>query len=197
MPNTFAKENNIDETDQNYTNILSNNNRVHEVQNVEEFAKENNIPLEKDGKELSEITISYTNNNYPNNLINESITPFATAEYYVTVVRTSETCGLETLRSSYYPEGPGTMTVSETVATNISVSATLDYKIISGSLGYDVTKSYTVSDSKTINVPKGKTWNLVARPMFETKEFTVKRNNKSYATGDSSKPIGVCFSIYK
>lgn len=187
--------------------IQSNSgNIVYEIENSTELAKELNIPLENEnGQTLHSIAYSYTNpieNGIENTIIPESKSIFST--YTIDVTSTGESCGAEVIRSSYYEEGEANMVVEETIKAsfNVNVGFGLETSLISSNVGFNVESSYTVKDSYTTVVPKGKIYNIKARTIFNNVNFNVIKDpligsNKIVGTGVASKPIGVCFLLYK
>ncbi len=123
--------------------------------------------------------------------------------YYITnVTNNGNTCGLSKLRDSYYP-GPcsATMTVTSSVAATWSANVGVTASVVSAGVGFSVTSSFEVSDSYGISVPAGKTYEIIAHPVYTNKGFKVMWHpyigyESVAGSGNAAKPIGVCFAQY-
>lgn len=106
----------------------------------------------------------------------------------------------ELLRSSVFSPPGGSMTIKEKVAVKIvSVDVEIDLDIISASLGFDVEKSYEVSETQNVSVPAGKTCTVQANVnnlvvSFEIWEEDLLWDNLA-DKASVKKPIGVIFSV--
>lgn len=174
------------------------------VSNVEEFVKKNNIEIPDSAKVVGAVIIRYKENETepPTNFGDIQI-QWGIPYYYITNVRTSETCGIELLRKSY-AKGPATlsMTIKESVSAKWGTNTGISASTVSASLGFDVTKAYEITDSISIQVPAGKTYALAAYPMYRVYNFAVYHNpmiGSAYYAGDgwAWKPSGVCFVWYQ
>lgn len=188
--------------------IQSNNgNKVIEITDPE-ILKELSSSLPKnDGQKLVGVAIAYTETDNvpsPSSLQNNSVvTPQWGSGYYLKNINSSVVCGIEILRQSSY-KGPATATMSvktgvaATWSANVGVSA----EEVSTGLGFNVTKSYEVSDTYQIQVPTGKTYTIVARPFFQYYTYEVWYDpligfDYKAGNGNAYKPIGVCFYYYQ
>lgn len=190
------------------SNTIESNsgNTVYEVKDLEKVAKERNIPMEKDGMELVAVAFSYTDpelsgsdniDEFVPNMQDNYFNTLAATATKIKVTSSGETCGANPLRSSYYPQGKAKMTIKEGVKSTKTASVSVSAKIVSAGVGFEIGKSFSVSDSYSVTVPKGKIYNIVARPMFLAKNFKVLAGSVSIGTGVALKPIGVCFTLYK
>lgn len=123
-------------------------------------------------------------------------------KYDIQITGTGEACGVEVLRDSYYP-GPatGTMNVAESVPAKWSANVGISTSVVNAGVGFDVTKTYKVSDSHSIHAPSGYIAELIAYPIYYVVTFDVWYDpmiGDPYKTGfgDAMKPIGVYFVHY-
>ncbi len=122
-------------------------------------------------------------------------------DYYVKedTITTKEEKG-ELLRSSVFSPPGGSMTIKEKVAVKlVSIDVEIDLDIISASLGFDVEKSYEVSETQNVSVPTGKTCTVQAHvnnlvKSFEIWEEDIWKDNLA-DRASVKKPIGVIFSV--
>lgn len=171
-------------------------NIVYEVKDLDRAAEELNIPLEQDGEQLVSLAYAYT--------AQEQEPPaIAPRALYLKITHTGEACGQELIRSSYY-QGPSTakMSISEGVTAQWSTNFEVDAQVVSSAVGFTVTKNFTVTDDYTIAVPAGKTYNIKAYPIYLVKNFEIWNDpiigwDTLKGSGYASKPIGVCFAVYK
>ncbi|PTQ57883.1 MAG: hypothetical protein BSOLF_0394 [Candidatus Carbobacillus altaicus] len=124
-------------------------------------------------------------------------------KYYIQTTGTGQACGVEVLRDSYY-YGPATatMTVTESVSAKWSANVGISASVVNAGVGFDVTESYTVSDSYNINVPPGYVAEIIAHPIYNVVTFDVWYdpmigNPYKTGSGDAMKPIGVCLVQYR
>lgn len=124
-------------------------------------------------------------------------------KYYIQITGTGQACGDEVLRNSYY-YGPATATmkVSESVSAKWSTNVGISASVVNAGVGFDVTKSYTVNYSYSINVPPGYMAEIIAHPVYDVVTFDVWYdpiigNPYKTGSGDAMKPIGVCFVQYR
>lgn len=174
-----------------------NGNPTYDILDFEKAAVDNNIPLEKEGKELVGISVIFPNNEVIEE--DKSLPNFQTfaASEKVTVTTTSEGCGLEVIRSSWYPAGKATVTIKDQVTAKYTTSVSFDFSLIKAAVGFDMTNKYNVSDEWSGTVPKGEQWNIIASPTFLIKQFDMFRDGKNVGSGTAYKPIGVCFTVVK
>ncbi|MGW7421967.1 hypothetical protein ACWGJB_18210 [Streptomyces sp. NPDC054813] len=117
----------------------------------------------------------------------------------VNVRSTRSKCGSKPIAEAS-GRGKITLRIDEThsVSTTLSKNIKAEYKAISVGVGWDVTKSRSVTVSGSKEVPRGKYGVLKAYTRYSGKEFDVRtfpsiggdivqRNKKAY------KPIGVCY----
>lgn len=185
------------------SNVISsqNGNKVVEITDPNILKElESSFP-DADGKHLIGVTIAYTNteSTYSEN---DSLVGIQAVGYYLKNIKSGEVCGLNVIRQSTY-KGPATatMTIKESISATWSSNTGISASTVSASLGFSVTKSFTVSDSYKVSVPKGKTYTIVARPIYMAYNFDVWYSpliGKDYkaGTGSALKPIGVCFYHY-
>lgn len=69
--------------------------------------------------------------------------------------------------------GPGDLTLSHSVTVGNSVSGTagIDYGKINASVGFDVTKAWTVQTSYANHPPAGRRWGVQAYRVYNVKKF--------------------------
>jgi hypothetical protein len=130
----------------------------------------------------------------------EGTREFGADEIYFKDIVTTEERG-ELLRSSYYTYPGGTMTVSDSVSASFSTTVGLSSVVVSAEIGFDVTATYSISDSQNISVPYGKTYNVKAYVNNQKKSFEIWEDDLLFddylGTGETYKPIGVIFVIYR
>jgi hypothetical protein len=178
-----------------------NGNKVFEITDSKKVAKYSNAKVEPQNEKLVGFAISYTNFANAKSQFG-AIKPKWGSGYYIKNIASGEVCGIEVIRSSLY-KGPAmaTMTISEAIATQFVTGTGISAEVVSAKLGFNVTKTYTVSDTYSINVPKGKTYKIIAHPIFIAYNFEVwydplLGSDYQVGTGDVLKPIGVCFYYY-
>lgn len=93
------------------------------------------------------------------------------------------------------------MTVTDAVSAKWSATGGISVDGVSAGVGFDVERSYIVSDTYSINVPAGYAAEIIAHPMYFVVTFDVWYNpviGDSYRTGSgyAMKPVGVCFVQY-
>ncbi|PLR78039.1 hypothetical protein CU633_07205 [Bacillus sp. V3-13] len=181
-----------------------NGNKVYDVKNPEKYVKALGLEAPSPGAKLVGISFSYSNP-APNSTTNPSsdFTTQAGTGYYLKNIRSSEACGAQVIRSSYYT-GPSTptMTVTETVSASFNANVGVSAQVVSAGVGFNVTSTYTVSDSYSVKVPAGKTYNIRANPIFLIKNYEVWNDpwigfDKKVGSGSAQKPIGVCFYYWE
>ncbi|KJE28272.1 hypothetical protein LG52_1913 [Geobacillus kaustophilus] len=149
----------IDRAKESSVVVSQNGNKVVEITELEFLKRlETSVPGPK-GKKLVGVSIAYTQAQESSLLGDRSaVTPQLGTGYYLKNITTSEACGTEIIRQSTF-KGPSTATmsikqgVSATWSSNTNISA----ETVSAALGFNVTKSYEVTDTYQIQVPAGKT----------------------------------------
>lgn len=172
-------------------------NTVYEIQNFKQAAEELNVPLNQDGEELIGLAYSYTKQP-------EVLEPTVSASgVYLKITSTGEACGQEIIRSSYY-KGPSTatMSISQGISASFSANVSVDSEVVSSGVGFSVTDTFTVTDSYSVNVPSGYTYNIKARPIYLVKNYDIWNDpfigwDYQLGSGYAMKPVGVCFALYK
>ncbi|WP_240371890.1 DUF6426 family protein [Anoxybacteroides rupiense] len=155
-------------------------------------------------KKLVGVAVAYIQTENESFLKNNSIvTPQWASGYYLKNMSSGEACGTKIIRQSTFA-GPATATLSVKEGVNASWSSNTNVsaEVVSTGLGFNVTKSYEVSDTYQIKVPSGKTYTIVARPYYQTYNFDVWYDpiiGSDYKAGygNAFKPIGVCFYYYE
>ncbi|MEK5431226.1 hypothetical protein MKY88_10150 [Lysinibacillus sp. FSL R7-0073] len=176
----------------------NNGSKIYDVIDFEKAAVDNNIPLELDGKEIMGISIYLPESN---DVIEDAdslpnFTTFA-GPPSIKVTNTGQVCGVELIRSSYFPAGNAKMEINQKVRAQLSANVKVDLSVISAALGFDVSKEYMVTETWSDKVPAGQTWNVVANPTYLSKQYDVYRDGKRTGDGTALKPIGVCFGVIK
>ncbi|WP_065960522.1 hypothetical protein [Curtobacterium sp. UCD-KPL2560] len=69
--------------------------------------------------------------------------------------------------------GPGTLSLTKSVAVSNSVTgnAGVSAEAVSGSVGFNVTSTYTTSTGYSVAIPSGQTWILRADAVYSVKSF--------------------------
>ncbi|WP_155985418.1 DUF6426 family protein [Paenibacillus maysiensis] len=102
--------------------------------------------------------------------------------------------------STYY-EGSGKITVSSSITAQVEGSISGSAEAIEASMGFSLSKGFSISDEYTVNVPKGQKWVVKAYPRYEKHRLGVYDQS---IFGDPFlgyvmvyKPVGVAFGIDK
>jgi hypothetical protein len=136
----------------------------------------------------------------PSSSIGSSTFGLFTAEYYLKNIVTTQAKG-ELLRSSFYIYPGGTMTITDSVSASFSTEVGVSASVISAKLGFNVTGTYSVSESQNVIVPYGSTYNLRAYVNYQVKSFEIWEDDIWFddylGTGKTKKPVGVIFVLYK
>ncbi len=184
--------------------VSQSGNKVVEITDLEFLKRlETSVPGPK-GKKLVGVSIAYTQaqeSSLPGD--RPVVTPQLGTGYYLKNITTSEARGTEIIRQSTF-KGPSTATmsikqgVSATWSSNTNISA----ETVSAALGFNVTKSYEVTDTYQIQVPAGKTYTIIARPYYKVYNFEVWYDpligwDSKVGYGYAAKPVGVCFYYYE
>jgi hypothetical protein len=90
------------------------------------------------------------------------------------------------------------MTIKSSVSAKYSTDISLSAEIITVGVGFDVTRTFKVSDTYSIYVLAGSTYNIKARPIYLIKNFEVWNDqligwDTIRGSGYASKPMGVSF----
>ncbi|MBB1256543.1 hypothetical protein H3146_24800 [Streptomyces sp. OF3] len=101
-------------------------------------------------------------------------------------------CGLDLIRQ-VSGNGPQTLTlsISESVSSQWSASVSISAKKVTAGVGFNVTKSFTVTQGTSYSVPKGKYGSIAAYPLYDVYSFKTAAPS---GQGWAMKPVGVCFS---
>ncbi|MGM1021180.1 MAG: hypothetical protein ACQEXV_11670 [Bacillota bacterium] len=122
------------------------------------------------------------------------------------IVKTNENKGYwvdtnNALRVSTYYEGSGKITVSSSITAQVEGSISGSAEAIEASMGFSLSKGFSISDEYTVNVPKGQKWVVKAYPRYEKHRLGVYDQS---IFGDPFlgyvmvyKPVGVAFGIDK
>jgi hypothetical protein len=174
-------------------------NKIFETTDPDEIDEYFKTRVEPQNAKLVGFAIAYT---IANEKIQSEIQPKWGSGYYIKNIHPSEVCGIKVIRSSLY-KGPATatMTIGEAVAAQLITETGISAEVVSATLGFNVTKTYTVSDTYSIQVPKGRTYKITAHPVFLVYDFEVWYDpifgsDYRVGVGNALKPIGVCFHYY-
>ena len=165
---------------------------ITDTNEIREIAEENGF--ENPGKIVS-ITYSYMDCPVSNDTDIDAITARA-SKYTLKNIKTREMTG-RTIHSSIYDYPGGTMVVSESVAATYSTSVSVGTDVLKSQLGFDVTKSYTLSDQQTVKVPQGKRYKCRAYSNLRVYDFDIYLGTVKKGTGSATQPIGVVFVVYE
>lgn len=108
-----------------------------------------------------------------------------------------EQCGTSKIGST---SGHGattlTLSVKKSVATKWSATAAITTGAVSAGMGFDVTKTYEVTDQSAYPVPKKKFGVIEAYPLYDVYGFNEisRADGRKIGTGKVTKPVGVCFN---
>lgn len=185
--------------------------KIIEVQNVSEFSEQTNLRLDPDSKVTIYIPDSSDNDqpNYSSNNSNENseqnylstnpnVAPFVElAKYIANVSDPYEACGSKSIRDSDYDPPGGKMVIKQGIQATHSTTVSIDAKIVSTALKYDVTASYAVEEEQNIKVPDKKRGRIIAYPKYDVNTFEIWEAgliyNKKIGDGTAFYPKGVCF----
>ncbi|GAC41705.1 hypothetical protein [Paenibacillus popilliae] len=173
--------------------------KVIKVSDVEEYAKKMGITLPSPHVEIFHISPIMEMPTPANN------SPHAkrwVGELYLKNVEgPREGCGQVMIRNSYYEYPGGSMSVfSENVQASYGGSASVPAEIISAAVNFNVSESFSVSDTQDVQIPYGKKANIKAYPMvniwkFDVYEKDIFSDSYQQGTGWAEKLSGVCFSV--
>jgi hypothetical protein len=101
-------------------------------------------------------------------------------------------------------KGPATATMSfsNSIQTQFSTDTDISLEIVSLNIGFHISESYTVSDSYSVKVPKGKTYRIVANPIYSIFQFDVWYSpligpDFYEGIGTVMIPFGICFNYFE
>lgn len=85
------------------------------------------------------------------------------------------------------------MTVSGSASNSYSVNVGIDADIISAELGFDVTRTVSLSDSTDVELRPGQSVTVYGYPLLNTYNFDARSNwDHSISRGSASEVVGVC-----
>lgn len=103
--------------------------------------------------------------------------------------------------SVQYAYPGGTMEISTSRKTQCDCSGTLDLKVISAHVGFDVEETITLSATQNVEVPQGKSYVCNAYVRLEHWEYHVIEKDIWFDDDEGTvtikKPIGVVFIVFK
>ncbi|WNI22258.1 hypothetical protein [Streptomyces sp. ITFR-16] len=91
------------------------------------------------------------------------------------------------------------LTVDKSVSATTKAEMSVSKGVISAGVGWDTTKSYTISNQTRYEVPKGKFGTVEAYALMDLYDGQIYLDGGSLKTGKhvlASKPVGVCFNQY-
>lgn len=98
-------------------------------------------------------------------------------------------------------QGPGSLSlqINEGVSATWSASVGVPAQVVSAGVGFDVTSSYHVTSGFTVYVPSGKTYQLMAYPMYNVYMYQVYYNptiGGEYwvGSGYAQYPVEICYA---
>ena len=185
--------------------------KIVQVNNPEAYAKQMGIIAPSSNAKIVGITMVIDGSSstdlsaakpVPN--ISSGVSPQSILGYYYlyNVSTNGNSCGIQKLRDSYY-YGPSTatMTVSADVSSTWSANVGVTSGVVSAGVGFSVTSTCGVSDAYGISVPEGKTYEVIAYPVFTNKSYSVMWHptigyESNAGSGNAAKAVGVCFVQY-
>lgn len=215
--NATALNKDLENNESNDSSIPKIRTAITDKEEIQQFIKEQGldtdpeeiekiiyIPLNVNWEEQSDIKEESLKNDDNITLLKE----FGKNEYYTKIISGSEKKG-KLLRSSWFEAPGGTMTVKESLECDVSfegqAGVEADMKIIKAklttSLGFDVKKSISFSETQKISVRKGYKRNLKA--YINNIEYKYQLWEKDLifddflGVGVLKKPIGIYFQIGK
>lgn len=162
-------------------------------QYIENFAEERGL----DESEITQIEFVYYEENDSKKVIND-ITPKIWGDLYVRGTGQSGMCGVKSLwTTSGWGPGPITQSRSHSIASSFSANIGISAKIVSAGIGFNVSKNYTVTDTKTLPLEKGEYGEIISYPLYRIHMFSIYKsvpgNDKIVGKGSANEPSGVCF----
>ncbi|MCJ7842603.1 hypothetical protein MUB24_17205 [Lederbergia sp. NSJ-179] len=205
---------------ENLNSIDMGNNGFSEDCNIHDFiseADEKQAQINEDGSKTIKITDSKTleeiestrGKKYPDKKLREIeiklfpeaeiqdhgdlVTPQALASVKQTGLR--DACGANLLRKS---TGTGTfsMSISESVTTQVSGGLGVNIKVINASLGTSISSTVTVTDSTSYTAPKGEIGVIEAYPSLKILDYDAYYAGVKTGSGNVTYAVGVCWNKY-
>ncbi|MCP3817392.1 hypothetical protein NLX86_04325 [Streptomyces sp. A3M-1-3] len=106
-----------------------------------------------------------------------------------------EVCGTSVIQAT---SGQGKATLVLTISKAVEVTWTKGGGVtagaVSATMGFDVTKKYTVENQSRLEVPKGKFGYIKAYPLYNYYTWDAYMVDRKIKSGSTLKPIGVCFN---
>ncbi|MFD9973404.1 hypothetical protein ACFWZR_03695 [Streptomyces sp. NPDC059017] len=133
----------------------------------------------------------------------ESVSPSPAGSFAIRWVKNKkylgQSCGTKVIQQI---SGRGkttlVLTVEKKVEATVKKEVAVEVGMISAGMGFDVTKSYAVSNQTRYEVPKGKFGTVQAYPLYDQYIGNVYEGTSgSWPTGKkvyAYKPVGVCFN---
>lgn len=176
---------------------------------AKEFAIENNIPVTNLAEivivENEETVASQEKTNSNLEILNSSASVQAVKLVTNEYVKETGVYDATSTKIIHSVTGKGeqrlSLTISESVATQVSTNFDIAFSVISAGIGFNVSKTYGVAASSYVNVPEGKWGRIDARAMLKVHNFNIYQEYIGYPTakvgsGHASKPYGVSFTKY-
>lgn len=193
------------EIDYSSPKILKEGSIEYDVKNKEQIAEFLEIDIDK----IRNIKI--TRPNYiikEYNLNNSDITPFANI-YIANITGPRQACGSKRICENSavnYAKEPvmKTITLSGTVSNShsLNVEGGIDVEIasISAAVGFNVERSWTMTDSTEVELEPGQRVTVVAFPYWDVYSFDVMQSSiwgdKKVGYGDAMETFGFCTVVY-
>ena len=187
--------------DKTYANAAPNEVIITDPVVIKKLATEQGFPDVQDNKKLT-----YTIGKVESSALEDEI-PHSKAITVRTFISDVEDKGTGFKLQDHFDEnryqGPisGTYKYSRTDTSTYNSTVSLNAEIVSAGIGFTIGKSYTKSDSVTINVPAGKRTILKIWTNYQKKTFTVYNEFSSsvglwypQGTGSAYKPVGLIFT---
>lgn len=100
------------------------------------------------------------------------------------------------------PGGTVSMTVNEEVSATVSCSVGLDAEVVSAEVGFDVTRTYGIQDSYSVQLAAGqygmiKAWTYYHRVDYDVWNDYLIGDDTYQTTGSAYRPNGVRFRFYE
>lgn len=193
--NMYAEKGVIDEPeikiDYNTKQINPNGTTTYEVKNAKEIAESKNIEYNQDVK----VNVTLFNDSKDYQEI-QNIQPKLFEKIY-NIKGPYNNCGAKAItQNDAYNSSNKTVNKSIALTGGVenSFSANVGIKadIVSASLGFDVTKSWTMTDTTTVNLEPYERVTVVAYPLRQTYTYDIKRFNSKIGTGEANKITGFC-----
>lgn len=197
-----------------YAHAEEENVRI--ITDLEEFLEECSIEIPEGAKFVGAAIFSLDDSEIDNvdnsvvdeNVVDETVTDtdyeinWGTPRYWLENITTGEMCG--EIIDSTSGKGPATLTlsISDSFAASWSSNTGISASVISSELGWDVTRSYQVTRSYSVNVPSGKRYQIIGYIRLKAYNFEVWYNpviGDPYRAGygNATKPIDICFTWFE